>query len=125
MKSKSAGLSADGVGCCLAALFELHSRLKNPNRGDAMIKQILIFLAVALASIDILAQATAPELAPLAAKYEADIKALDAARVEALSRAQQQYLDALTATEKTSGLSGNLAAVAAIHKDRDSLNKGE
>jgi hypothetical protein len=70
-------------------------------------------------------QAPSPELAPITARYQTDVAALDAQQQDALTRAQQPYLAALTQAEKTATTTGDLNAVAAIAREvqavRDNL----
>ena len=70
------------------------------------------------------AQDVAPELAPVAAKYKADIAALDALKAAALARLQQPYIAALDVAEKTATSAGSLEAVAGIAKERAALKSG-
>ncbi len=81
---------------------------------------IAAFLLVLAASCA-LAQTVAPELAPAAAKYKADMATLDAQRLAALAQAQKSHAAALDASEKTATAAGNLPVVAAITKERESL----
>lgn len=69
------------------------------------------------------AQALAPELAPLAAKYKADIAALEGQRIAALAQAQKPYVAALATAEKAATAAGNVAAVGVINADRAALTK--
>lgn len=71
------------------------------------------------------APALAPELAPLAAKYEADSKALNMQKEAAITRAAQPYSAALDAAEKSEITAGRVAAIAAITAERDALKKGD
>lgn len=70
------------------------------------------------------AQSFAPELAPVAEKYKADIAALDTQRTAALAQAQQSYTAALDAAEKTATTTRNLESVAAIAKERTAVKSG-
>lgn len=81
---------------------------------------IAAFLLV-LAASSAFAQTVAPELAPAAAKYKADMATLDAQRLAALAQAQKSHAAALDAAEKTATAAGNLPVVAAITKERESL----
>jgi hypothetical protein len=83
---------------------------------------IRILVAGALFLCPVLAQTLAPEIAPLAAKYDADIKSLDASRTAAVSRIQQLYLADLNAAEKTATAAGKLSEVAAILKAREAVS---
>lgn len=70
------------------------------------------------------AQDLAPELAPVAAKYKADIAALEALKAATFARMQQPYIAALDAAEKTATSAGSLEAVAGITKERAALKSG-
>ena len=70
------------------------------------------------------AQDLAPELAPLVAKHQADLAALDAQKAAATTRAQQPYVSALDGAEKTATTAGALEVVAAISKEREALKSG-
>jgi hypothetical protein len=80
-------------------------------------------LALALA-MTLHAQDLAPELAPLTAKYRADLAAFNAQKASAVVRAQQPYVFALDGAEKSATSAGNLGAVAAITKEREALKDG-
>ena len=82
-------------------------------------KLITLFLAIVSFSCLALAQTLAPEIAPLAAKYDADIKSLDASRTAARAHLQRTYLADLDSEEKTATTSGKVAEVAAILKSRE------
>jgi hypothetical protein len=82
---------------------------------------ILLFAALAHAAC---AQALAPELAPLAAKYQADLAALEAQRTNALTQAQNPYTAALATAEKSATAAGNVTAIAVINAERAALTRG-
>jgi hypothetical protein len=70
------------------------------------------------------AQTLAPELAPLAEKYKADVAALEAQRVAAIAQPEKTYTAALGAAEKVATTAGNVAGVAAIAAERTALGNG-
>lgn len=70
------------------------------------------------------AQTLSPELAPLAAKYKADIAALEAQRTTAIAQAQKPYEAAMATAEKTATAAGNVAAVGVINTERVAMSKG-
>lgn len=70
------------------------------------------------------AQALAPELAPIAAKYKSDLAALEAQRTAALAQAQAPYLAALGTAERMATTAGNVAGVSAIASERTALGSG-
>lgn len=70
------------------------------------------------------AQTLAPDLAPLAEKYKADVAALEAQRVAAMSQPEKAYTAALAAAEKTATTAGNVAGAAAIATERAALSSG-
>lgn len=84
-------------------------------------KAPIVAFLLALAASNAFAQTVAPELAPAAAKYKADMATLDAQRLAALAQAQKSHAAALDAAEKTATAAGNLPVVAAITKERESL----
>ena len=86
-------------------------------------KATVFILTLALATL-LRAQDLAPELAPLAAKYKADIAALEAQKSAALARAEQTYSTALDGVEKTATAAGKLEVVAAVTKERESIKGG-
>ncbi len=69
-------------------------------------------------------QTLAPELAPLATKYKADVAALEAQRSAAIAKAQSSYATALGAAERSATTAGNVAAVAAITTERTAISSG-
>lgn len=71
-----------------------------------------------------LAQTLSPELAPIAAKYKADIAALDAQQAAALTQAQNPYVAALGSAERIAITAGNVAGVSAITTERAALSSG-
>src|SRR5260221_8051922 len=70
------------------------------------------------------AQTFAPELAPLAEKYKADVAALEAQRAVAISQPEKAYTTALAAAEKIATTAGNVTGAAAITSERTSLGSG-
>jgi hypothetical protein len=86
-------------------------------------KALALAAAFALA-VPLHAQDLAPELAPLAAKHQADLTALDAQKAAAVTRAQQPYVSALDGAERTATSAGTLEVVAAITKEREALKSG-
>jgi hypothetical protein len=81
---------------------------------------VLTPLAVFLIS-SALAQTLAPELAPLAAKYDADVKTLDAAHAAAAATVRQKFLADLAAAEKSASDRGKVDEAAAILKARQAV----
>ena len=69
------------------------------------------------------AQDLAAELAPLAAKYNADTAALSAQKEAAITRVMLVYSAALDAAEKTETTAGHLTALTAITQERGALKK--
>ncbi|OAI57447.1 hypothetical protein AYO49_01950 [Verrucomicrobiaceae bacterium SCGC AG-212-N21] len=84
---------------------------------------LCILLFVALAHLAC-AQTLAPELAPLAAKYKADLATLEGQRTNALTQAQNPYTAALATAEKSATAAGNIAGTAVIAAERVGLAKG-
>jgi hypothetical protein len=70
------------------------------------------------------AQALAPELAPLAAKYKTDLATLETQRTNAVTQAQKPYLAALDTAEKNATKAGNVAGVSTIGQERAAIGKG-
>jgi len=64
------------------------------------------------------AAAISPEIAPRAAKLDADTKALDAARSAAIARVQEDYLKYLAEADRAASSSGKLEELPAILKAR-------
>ena len=85
---------------------------------------IHILLLANLVAIRAFAQALAPELAPMAAKYKADIATLETQRTTAVAQAQKPYNAALAAVEKIATAAGNVAGVSAIVNERAAIGKG-
>jgi hypothetical protein len=79
-----------------------------------------LLLLIALAT-SLCAQTLAPELAPLATKYKADLAALDAQRVNAIGQAQAAYVAAMATAEKNATKAGNVAALSAITAERGAV----
>lgn len=79
------------------------------------------FLPFILITVTIQAQDTAPELAPIMAKYEEAVITLSSQKTAAVQRTIQPYLDALNASERTVTNAGNLPAVAAINKEKNAV----
>jgi hypothetical protein len=71
------------------------------------------------------AQELAPELAPLAAKYLADLAALNGPKAAELARVTQPYLAALDAAEAKATTSGDLKSLAGITQERSEARSGE
>ncbi|MDB6173783.1 MAG: hypothetical protein JWL59_3094 [Chthoniobacteraceae bacterium] len=86
------------------------------------IKQLVasLLLGVLLDSFTC-ADSLAPEVAPRAAKYEADTKAIDAARATAVARVQQDYLSYLAAADKAASASGKPEELALVLKAREAI----
>lgn len=87
-------------------------------------KTTLHVLMIALTAGFACAQGLAPELAPLAAKYESDLAALETQRAAAVAQAQKSYLTALGASERNAGTAGDVASVAAIATERAAISSG-
>jgi hypothetical protein len=87
-------------------------------------KALVLAIAVALVT-PLRAQSLAPELEPLAAKYRADMAALNAQKAVAMTRAQQPYMSALDGAEKAATSAGTVGAVPAIAKEREALKSGQ
>jgi hypothetical protein len=86
--------------------------------------KIPLCLLLAVVAPCALSQVLAPELAPTAAKYHADIATLEGQRAGALEQAQKPYLAALGTAEKSATTAGNVAGVAAIATERAALGSG-
>ncbi len=82
---------------------------------------LLLLLLLAL-STWVRAEDLAPELAPLAAKYKADITALTDEQTAAVTKAKQQYVTALDEAAKTAAGSNNRKALEAIAHEKEALN---
>lgn len=70
------------------------------------------------------AQALAPELAPIATKYKADVAMLESQRSAAITQSQNAYTVTLGTAERSATTAGNVAAVAAIATERASISSG-
>lgn len=86
--------------------------------------RIALCLLLAVVARCASSQSLAPELAPTAAKYQADIATLEGQRTGALGQAQKPYMAALGAAEKSATTGGNVAGVAAITTERAALGSG-
>lgn len=87
-------------------------------------KMTLIILLAAAGATCAYAQALARELEPLAAKYKADVAALEDRRSAAIAKAQASYANDLGAAERTATTAGNVAALAAITTERGAMSSG-
>jgi hypothetical protein len=67
----------------------------------------------------------APEIAPRAAKFEADSKSLDAARSAAMKRLNDEYLAYLATAERAASVSGKTQEVAVILKVKEMVGDGK
>jgi hypothetical protein len=70
------------------------------------------------------ASAQAPELAPLAAKHQADLATIEKQRGAALAPYLPTYFTRLDAEEKNALNHGDIEAVAALRKEREALKAG-
>lgn len=68
------------------------------------------------------AQTMAPELAPLAQRYRADLATLKEQSGSVLTRLKKSYFDALDAAEKSATTLGQVKAVAAIVEERQNVS---
>ena len=93
-------------------------------------KKLLLILALTVVSaVPIPAQvaptpAQAPEFAALAAKYKADVDALNAARDLALAAPRKPYLGALDAGEQKATASGRTDALKAVLEEKQTVAAG-
>jgi hypothetical protein len=67
----------------------------------------------------------APELAPLAAKYNADLTALETQKAAEVLRVSQPYLTALDAGETKATTAGEVKGMGAITQERTEVKGGE
>jgi hypothetical protein len=70
------------------------------------------------------AQTLAPELAPLAERYKADVAALEAQHAAAIAQPEKAYTAALGSAEKIAATAGNVAGAGAIAAERTALGNG-
>ena len=70
------------------------------------------------------AQSLAPALAPIAAKYKADVAALESQKTAALTRHQTAYFTALDRAEQTATAAGDVNTIRAITNERDAVKTG-
>jgi len=85
---------------------------------------LILLIALGLTAFGQTGAPLAPELAPLAAKHQADLAAVEQQRAAALARSLPFYTSALDAEEKAALARSNLDAVAAIDKERDVVKAG-
>jgi hypothetical protein len=63
-------------------------------------------------------------ISALQARYDSEIKALEAGKDAAIGQARERYLADLSSAERTSGAQGKLQEVAAITKEKENVAKG-
>ena len=92
-------------------------------------KSLLLLLALGLSALAQIptpqpTKPLAPELAPLAAKHQADLATIEIQRAAALAPYPPAYFARLDAEEKTSLNRADIEAVAAIRKERGAVKAG-
>jgi hypothetical protein len=87
-------------------------------------KATFCILCLVAMSGSVAAQALAPELAPLATKYKADIATLETQRAAAIAQLYKPYAAALVTAEKSATTAGNVAGVSVIATERAALASG-
>jgi hypothetical protein len=86
--------------------------------------RILPFLLSCALIPTLQAQDLAPELVPMAAKYKADLEALDTQKDTEAVRVSQAYIAALAEAEAKATAGGDLKGLAAIGQERDDAKNG-
>src|SRR5947207_8784889 len=84
----------------------------------------MVILGFHSASAEYAASGLAPELAPLAARYQADLAALAGTRDKAVTQFQQSYLTALTAAEQRATAGNKADELRAIVEEKVAVTAG-
>jgi hypothetical protein len=86
--------------------------------------KIPLYLLFAVAANCACAQTLAPELAPIATKYKADVAMLEAQRLAAIAQSQNAYTATLGTAERSATTAGKVDLLAAIANERASVTGG-
>jgi hypothetical protein len=82
-----------------------------------------VFLLFVLSALAVMAQVPAPELAAQSAAHKEASQSLSEQRNKALAELKTVYLTALESADQSATAAGNVAAVAAITKERELMQR--